>query len=111
MAESYGGRDEPVDTLVASLVDVGVSPLGAALRVKDAPGEGTYQLFEEVKRGGLGWWGGWGCDVRERGGLACVYEGQCGVGEGRRGPRRTQPHNLHPFSFLCCRPGPTWPRP
>ena len=54
MAESYGGRDEPVDTLVASLVDVGVSPLGAALRVKDAPGEGTYQLFEEVKRGGLG---------------------------------------------------------
>ena len=54
VAESYGGRDEPVDTLVASLVDVGVSPLGAALRVKDAPGEGTYQLFEEVKRGGLG---------------------------------------------------------
>ena len=27
IAESYGGRDEPVDTLVGSLVDINVTPV------------------------------------------------------------------------------------
>lgn len=48
IAESYGGRDEPVDTLVSSLVDVGVSPFTDSLRVRDTPTEGTYQRFEEA---------------------------------------------------------------
>ena len=47
MAESYGGRDEPVDTLVASLIDVGAEVLGDALRVKDMPTQVLYQAFEE----------------------------------------------------------------
>ncbi|GAB4823920.1 hypothetical protein N2152v2_010966 [Parachlorella kessleri] len=48
IAESFGGRDEPVDTLLQSLVGVGVEPLGDPLRVKDVPTEGIYQLFEEA---------------------------------------------------------------
>ena len=43
MAESYGGRDEPVDTLVNNLVAVNVVPVFDALRVKEMPTEGTYQ--------------------------------------------------------------------
>ena len=43
IAESYGGRDEPVDTLVASLVDINVAPLLDPLRVKAPPTEATYQ--------------------------------------------------------------------
>jgi hypothetical protein len=43
VAESYGGRDEPVDTLVGSLVDVNVAPIFDPLRVKAVPTEGTYQ--------------------------------------------------------------------
>ncbi len=43
IAESYGGRDEPVDTLVASLVNVNVVPLLDPLRVKAPPTESTYQ--------------------------------------------------------------------
>lgn len=44
MAESFGGRDEPVDTLVASLVAVGCVPIMEALRVKEVPTERTYQV-------------------------------------------------------------------
>ncbi|GLC40020.1 hypothetical protein PLESTB_001519900 [Pleodorina starrii] len=47
IAESYGGRDEPVDVLAASLVDVGAELLAPALRVKEMPGQSIYQLFEE----------------------------------------------------------------
>ena len=43
VAESYGGRDEPVDTLVNNLVAVNVVPVFDALRVKEMPTEGTYQ--------------------------------------------------------------------
>ena len=43
MAESYGGRDEPVDTLVTNLVAVNVVPVFDPLRVKEMPTEGTYQ--------------------------------------------------------------------
>lgn len=44
IAESYGGRDEPVDTLVAGLVGVGVDIFEEPLRVKDIPTEQTYQV-------------------------------------------------------------------
>ncbi len=47
IAESFGGRDEPVDVLASSLVDVGAELLAPALRVKDLPAQPTYQLFEE----------------------------------------------------------------
>jgi flavorubredoxin len=48
VAESYGGRDEPVDSLVASFVQAGVEPLMAALRVREDPTEAVYQLYEEA---------------------------------------------------------------
>ena len=43
VAESYGGRDEPVDTLVSNMVAVNIVPVFDALRVKELPTEGTYQ--------------------------------------------------------------------
>ena len=48
MAESYGGRDEPVDTLVNNLVAVNVVPVFDALRVKEMPTEGTYQARSDL---------------------------------------------------------------
>ncbi len=48
MAESYGGRDEPVDSLVGSLVDVGVEVVLDPLRVKEMPTQALYQTFEEA---------------------------------------------------------------
>lgn len=48
VAESYGGDDEPVDSLMASLTGVGVEVLGDALRVKDTPTHQLYQAFEEA---------------------------------------------------------------
>ncbi|PNW71243.1 hypothetical protein CHLRE_16g691800v5 [Chlamydomonas reinhardtii] len=47
IAESYGGRDEPVDVLAAQLQDVGAELLAPPLRLKDLPAQATYQLFEE----------------------------------------------------------------
>ena len=47
IAESYGGRDEPVDALVGNFVDVGLAPPFDALRVKGTPTEQTYQEYEE----------------------------------------------------------------
>ena len=44
VAESYGGRDEPVDSLVRALVSVGVEPLLEPLRVKADPTEALYQV-------------------------------------------------------------------
>ena len=44
IAESYGGRDEPVDTLVQNLVGIDVVPLIDPLRVKAVPTEATYQV-------------------------------------------------------------------
>ena len=48
IAESFGGRDEPVDSLVGNFVDVGLDPVFAPLRVRDVPSEATYQAFEEA---------------------------------------------------------------
>lgn len=47
IAESYGGKDEPVDELCSSFVGAGVEPLVDPLRVKAVPDESTYQLYEE----------------------------------------------------------------
>ena len=47
VAESYGGQDEPVDTLSASLLAAGAQLAAPALRCKDTPSEGTYQTYEE----------------------------------------------------------------
>ena len=48
MAESYGGKDEPVDTLTSSLVDINVSPTFDPLRVKETPNQAIYQAYEET---------------------------------------------------------------
>mmetsp|Transcript_9557 Transcript_9557/g.20353 ORF Transcript_9557/g.20353 Transcript_9557/m.20353 type:complete len:623 (+) Transcript_9557:94-1962(+) len=48
VAESYGGKDEPVDTLLSSLVDVGAEVAVEPLRVKDLPQQALYQGFEEA---------------------------------------------------------------
>ena len=58
IAESYGGRDEPVDVLAAQLQDVGAELLAPPLRLKDLPAQATYQLFEEEGEGGPGDGGG-----------------------------------------------------
>lgn len=47
IAESYGGRDEPVDALRSVFVGAGVELITEPLRVKDIPDEALYQLFEE----------------------------------------------------------------
>lgn len=48
IAESFGGRDEPVDTLVSSLVGIGAELVMNPLRVKDTPDEALYQQMEEA---------------------------------------------------------------
>lgn len=48
IAESYGGNDEPVDTLRSNLIGVGASLFLEPLRVKEAPNEAIYQAFEEA---------------------------------------------------------------
>lgn len=46
IAESFGGNDEPVDTLRSSLTDVGAEVVGS-LKVKQTPTQGIYQEYEE----------------------------------------------------------------
>lgn len=65
VAESYGGRDEPLDSLAGSFVAAGVEPL-ALLRVKDDPSEALYQV--------RGWGGGWAV-----GGVVVVVSCRAGV--------------------------------
>jgi flavorubredoxin len=48
VAESYGGRDEPVDTLTRTFLDVGITPIGDPLRVKEDPTEATYQVLHAL---------------------------------------------------------------
>lgn len=48
LAESYGGRDEPVDTLRAALLAAGADVAARPLRVTDVPGEAVYQAYEEA---------------------------------------------------------------
>ncbi|KAG0587056.1 hypothetical protein KC19_2G137700 [Ceratodon purpureus] len=48
IAESYGGDDEPVDTLVGRFMGTGNLATLPPIRVKETPTESTYQLFEEA---------------------------------------------------------------
>lgn len=48
IAESYGGDDEPVDTIVQRFVALGISLALPPLRIKEIPNEATYQQFEEA---------------------------------------------------------------
>lgn len=48
IVESYGGDDEPVDTLVGRVMETGNLATLPPIRVKEAPTEATYQLFEEA---------------------------------------------------------------
>ncbi|MGD1866236.1 MAG: diflavin flavoprotein [Phormidesmis sp.] len=46
--ESYGGDDEPIDTLQTNLQDLDLKVAFDPIRVKDTPSEATYQLCEET---------------------------------------------------------------
>ncbi|XP_057865504.2 uncharacterized protein LOC131073132 [Cryptomeria japonica] len=48
IAESYGGDDEPVDTIAQRFVGLGISLPIPPLRIKEIPNEATYQQFEEA---------------------------------------------------------------
>ncbi|CAI5528953.1 unnamed protein product [Closterium sp. Naga37s-1] len=48
LCESYGGDDEPVDTLMYKFNDRGVKMPIEPLRIKEPPTEAVYQLFEEA---------------------------------------------------------------
>ncbi|MEO1093581.1 MAG: diflavin flavoprotein [Cyanobacteria bacterium J06638_28] len=46
--ESYGGDDEPIDTLLTRFQDLELRTAFEPIRVKDTPDEGIYQLCEEA---------------------------------------------------------------
>ncbi|NER80300.1 MAG: MBL fold metallo-hydrolase [Leptolyngbya sp. SIO1D8] len=46
--ESYGGDDEPIDTLLTRFQDLELRTAFAPIRVKDTPNEGLYQVCEEA---------------------------------------------------------------
>ncbi|MGD1949025.1 MAG: diflavin flavoprotein [Leptolyngbyaceae cyanobacterium] len=46
--ESYGGDDEPIDTLHTKLQDLDLKIAFDPIRVKDTPAEGLYQLCDET---------------------------------------------------------------
>lgn len=46
--EAYGGDDEPIDPLFSKFRDLGLTIAFPAIRIKDTPGEATYQLCEEA---------------------------------------------------------------
>ena len=46
--ESYGGDDEPIDPLLTRFRDLELRVAFDPIRIKDTPGEGTYQLCEET---------------------------------------------------------------
>jgi flavorubredoxin/flavin reductase (DIM6/NTAB) family NADH-FMN oxidoreductase RutF len=46
--ESYGGDDEPVDTVVSKFRDLGLTVAFPAIRIKNTPTEAIYQLCEEA---------------------------------------------------------------
>jgi flavorubredoxin/flavin reductase (DIM6/NTAB) family NADH-FMN oxidoreductase RutF len=46
--ESYGGDDEPVDTVLSKFRDLGLTIAFPAIRIKDTPTEAIYQLCEEA---------------------------------------------------------------
>ena len=49
--ESYGGDDEPIDTLRRKFIDLGIKEAFPAIRIKEAPNQSTYQLCEEAGTG------------------------------------------------------------
>lgn len=46
--ECYGGDDEPIDTLRRKFIDLGVKEGFPAIRIKEAPNNGTFQLCQEA---------------------------------------------------------------
>eukprot|EP00252_Welwitschia_mirabilis_P022772 TRINITY_DN6258_c0_g1_i1.p1 TRINITY_DN6258_c0_g1~~TRINITY_DN6258_c0_g1_i1.p1 ORF type:complete len:630 (+),score=94.98 TRINITY_DN6258_c0_g1_i1:67-1956(+) len=48
IAESYGGDDEPVDTIAQRFISLGVPLPLQPLRIKETPHEGIYQQYEEA---------------------------------------------------------------
>lgn len=46
--ESYGGDDEPVDTLHSKFIALGVKEAFPPIRIKEVPGASTYQLCQEA---------------------------------------------------------------
>ena len=49
--ESYGGDDEPIDTLRRKFIDLGIKEAFPAIRIKETPHKSTYQLCEEAGTG------------------------------------------------------------
>lgn len=47
IGESFGGMDEPVDTIARTFLSLGVEEIVPALRVKENPTEQTYQMYQE----------------------------------------------------------------
>ncbi len=45
--ESYGGDDEPIDTLRRKFIELGIREAFEALRIKEAPDKTTFKLCEE----------------------------------------------------------------
>lgn len=93
VAESYGGRDEPLDSLTAGFVAAGVEPL-LDLRVKEEPSEAVYQVGSEWDTEDAGGW-----SHRSSHAQLTLH---------------TQPTApLHPPCLLCSclrRRAPTWPK-
>ncbi|MFM6198230.1 MAG: diflavin flavoprotein, partial [Dolichospermum sp.] len=46
--ESYGGDDEPIDTLRRKFIDLGIKEAFSAIRIKEIPNQSIYQLCEEA---------------------------------------------------------------
>lgn len=46
--ESYGGNDEPIDTLLSQFRDLDLAVAFDPIRIKETPTEATYQLCEEA---------------------------------------------------------------
>ncbi|MBD1212888.1 MAG: diflavin flavoprotein [Dolichospermum sp.] len=49
--ESYGGDDEPIDTLRRKFIDLGIKEAFPAIRIKETPNESIYKLCEEAGTG------------------------------------------------------------
>ncbi|CEJ44936.1 diflavin flavoprotein [Umezakia ovalisporum] len=46
--ESYGGDDEPIDTLRRKFIDLGVKEAFSAIRIKETPSENTFHHCQEA---------------------------------------------------------------
>lgn len=52
VAESYGGQDEPVDTLISNCLSAEADTSMQPLRVRDTPTESTYQVCTAAAHAG-----------------------------------------------------------